>query len=78
MAKIDSAGAGESGKPRPQVQSSFPAREPAATAALGGDTVARNSSGPRELPPQFGPYRVKQKLGGGGMGTVYLVENTAL
>jgi predicted Ser/Thr protein kinase len=26
----------------------------------------------------FGPYHVKKHLGGGGMGTVYLVENTAL
>jgi serine/threonine protein kinase/formylglycine-generating enzyme required for sulfatase activity len=30
------------------------------------------------LPPQFGRYRVIKKLGGGGMGTVYLVENTEL
>ena len=43
-----------------------------------GDAVARRSSAPTELPPQFGRYRVKKKLGGGGMGTVYLVENTEL
>jgi eukaryotic-like serine/threonine-protein kinase len=43
-----------------------------------GDTTVRRSSGPNELPPQFGRYRVKEKLGGGGMGTVYLVENTEL
>jgi serine/threonine protein kinase len=43
-----------------------------------GDTVAKGRSGPTELPPQFGRYRVKKKLGGGGMGTVYLVENTEL
>jgi hypothetical protein len=30
------------------------------------------------LPEVFGRYRVKWKLGGGGMGTVYLVENTQL
>jgi formylglycine-generating enzyme required for sulfatase activity/predicted Ser/Thr protein kinase len=30
------------------------------------------------LPARFGRYRVKKKLGGGGMGSVYLVENTEL
>ncbi len=43
-----------------------------------GDAVTTRSSVPTELPPQFGRYRVKKKLGGGGMGTVYLVENTEL
>jgi serine/threonine protein kinase len=43
-----------------------------------GDTTVKSSGGPTELPPQFGRYRVKQKLGGGGMGSVYLVENTEL
>ena len=75
-----SQGAGDLGKQRPQVRSSIPAGKPTATAAEAtrGDTVARRSSGPTELPPQFGRYRVKKKLGGGGMGTVYLVENTEL
>ncbi len=43
-----------------------------------GDTTLKGSSGPTKLPAQFGRYRVKEKLGGGGMGTVYLVENTEL
>ena len=30
------------------------------------------------LPAQLGRYRIKQRLGGGGMGAVYLVENTEL
>src|SRR3954453_15667867 len=31
-----------------------------------------------DLPAVFGRYRVKKKLGGGGMGAVYLVDNTEL
>jgi serine/threonine protein kinase len=43
-----------------------------------GNSGAGSSGNARELPPQLGRYRVKQKLGGGGMGSVYLVENTEL
>src|SRR5439155_27185236 len=43
----------------------------------GGDTVP-GGSGKAELPEVFGRYRVKKKLGGGGMGAVYLVHNTEL
>jgi hypothetical protein len=43
-----------------------------------GDTTARSSTGPTELPAQFGRYRVIKKLAGGAMMTVYLVENTEL
>src|SRR6266478_3733545 len=78
MAESESKGAGDLGKQLTQVRSSVPARKPASTATgrNRGDTVAK--SGPTELPAQFGRYRVKKKLGGGGMGTVYLVENTDL
>jgi len=79
MANSDSKGAGDLGKQQPQVQPPAAAGEPAAGESThGGDTGARHRSGPTELPPQFGRYRVKKKLGGGGMGTVYLVENTDL
>jgi serine/threonine protein kinase len=43
-----------------------------------GSSGTRGSAVSVELPPQLGRYRVKQKLGGGGMGSVYLVENTEL
>src|ERR1700746_715093 len=44
----------------------------AARASLSG-------SGARtQMPAQLGRYRIKQRLGGGGMGAVYLVENTEL
>jgi serine/threonine protein kinase/formylglycine-generating enzyme required for sulfatase activity len=80
MAKNESKGAGDLAKQQLQETSSFRAGKPPATASQGGrgDTVAKRGSGARELPPQFGRYRVIQKLGGGGMGTVYLVENTEL
>ena len=80
MAKNESQGAGDLGKQGPQVRSSVPAGQAVATTAESqrGDSVDRGGSSPTELPPQFGRYRVKKKLGGGGMGTVYLVENTEL
>ena len=33
---------------------------------------------PMGIPEQLGRYKIKKKLGGGGMGAVYLVENTEL
>jgi formylglycine-generating enzyme required for sulfatase activity len=41
------------------------------------ETVNWNSA-PMDMPAQLGRYRIKKRLGGGGMGAVYLVENTKL
>ncbi len=73
-------GAGGSGEQRPQVRSSATAGKATATPSESkrGDTASKGGKAPMELPAQFGRYRVLKKLGGGGMGTVYLVENTEL
>ena len=80
MAENDSKGGGDSGKQRSQVRLPLPAGGPAEQLKnpIAATRPVRSRSGPTELPPQFGRYRVKKKLGGGGMGTVYLVENTEL
>src|ERR1700722_3089131 len=49
----------------------------------GGDNKASPSTVfpnavPRDMPAQLGRYLIKKRLGGGGMGAVYLVENTEL
>ncbi len=36
------------------------------------------NGGPADMPAQLGRYRFLKRLGGGGMGAVYLVENTEL
>jgi serine/threonine protein kinase len=43
----------------------------------GPETVPGNLP-PADMPAQLGRYRIKKRLGGGGMGAVYLVENTEL
>jgi serine/threonine protein kinase len=78
MATNDSDGTGRAGDAGPQAP---PPAGPEGTAGndsqRGGETSPAGRP-PNALPEVFGPYRVKKKLGGGGMGTVYLVENTEL
>ena len=47
------------------------------TVSHAGGTVA-HTVGTMGMPTEFGRYRVRKQLGGGGMGAVYLVENTEL
>jgi formylglycine-generating enzyme required for sulfatase activity/serine/threonine protein kinase len=58
-------------------------RRPADPPGAGGqgnstaETEYGNGARP-DMPAQLGRYRIKRRLGGGGMGAVYLVENTEL
>jgi serine/threonine protein kinase len=58
--------------------------QPGAKPPQGGSTVSyiggtvAQTSGQMGMPTEFGRYRVRKQLGGGGMGAVYLVENTEL
>src|ERR1051326_727140 len=78
MSTGKSDGPGASGEQRSQVRSSAAEAPSTPAESRRGDTVGKSRKAPTELPPRFGRYRVIKKLGGGGMGTVYLVENTEL
>src|ERR1700736_3196041 len=76
MATSNEAGAGRTEDQR-RAKASTPEESkrggetiPQVTVAYVGDKLG--------MPQQFGRYRVQKKLGGGGMGAVFLVENTEL
>ena len=65
-------------EPRPTAESSL-VQGGAASSESKRDGETRPAAGSRtEMPATLGRYRVLKKLGGGGMGMVYLVENTEL
>src|SRR5262245_112315 len=80
MATTSDGGERSGEQRRRQVTSSASGRSksgPSAESKRAGETTPEGMS-QAELPEQFSRYRVKKKLGGGGMGSVYLVENTEL
>ena len=70
--------AGQSDEPRPKVPSSLGKGSAAAAESKHHDETKPAAGSHTEMPATLGRYRVLKKLGGGGMGAVYLVENTEL
>jgi sulfatase modifying factor 1 len=84
MATNDSVKPERPDVPRGSQAAATGAGQPGAKPPQGGSTVSyiggtlAQTSGMMGMPTEFGRYRVQKQLGGGGMGAVYLVENTEL
>jgi formylglycine-generating enzyme required for sulfatase activity/serine/threonine protein kinase len=84
MATNDSVKPERPDVPRGSPAATTGAGQPGAKPLQGGSTVSyvggtlAQTSGMMGMPTEFGRYRVQKQLGGGGMGAVYLVENTEL
>jgi formylglycine-generating enzyme required for sulfatase activity len=78
MATNDGDGAGRPGNSGPHAPPLAAGEGRAGADTQRGGETAPAGRPPGALPEAFGPYRIKRRLGAGGMGTVYLAENTEL